>query len=140
MATSQLSADSTIPALSARPTDDDYDPLPDGLSLTDAVVMLAHEVRAGDLVVAYFGDDHRGERSVEHVPGLYAADPHLLNVCPCEGCEECDEIETWTLADPSRTADREWRYVCLSPAENDEPCVIELSNRPVAVIHRSAAD
>ncbi|WP_435244297.1 hypothetical protein [Streptomyces sioyaensis] len=116
-----------------RPIAPDFPPLPYGLSLDQAVAVHAHEVRAGDLVVADFPDEN-GTRRAGHIPTPYPATPHALRDCPCEGCEECDDMDSWTLADHSRVADIGWRFICLAPAEGDEPCAIVPRNRPVAVI------
>ncbi|RLU79918.1 hypothetical protein CTZ27_35795 [Streptomyces griseocarneus] len=123
-------------ALADRPTGTDYPLLPYGLSLDQAVAVYAHEVKAGDLLLVAFPDES-GIRRAEHVPTPYRADPHALRDCPCEGCEECDDVDDWTLADHSRVADAGWRFVCLAPSEHGEdgePCAIELRNQPVAVI------
>ncbi|GHG80697.1 hypothetical protein [Streptomyces griseocarneus] len=134
-----LPFDSETLHLTDRPIDPDFPPLPHGLTLDQAVAVHAHEVKAGDLVLAVFSDES-GTRRAEHVPTPYRADPHALRDCPCEGCEECDDIDRWTLADHGRVADVGWRFVCLAPSErgesgeDDEPCAIELRNRPVAVI------
>ncbi|MFE3139697.1 hypothetical protein [Streptomyces scopuliridis] len=125
--------------LTDRPTGDDYPPLPYGLTLDQAVAVHTHEVKAGDLVLADFCDES-GARRAGHVPTPYLADPHALRYCPCKGCEECDDVDTWTLGDHSRVADVGRRFVCLSPSErsesdeDNEPCAIELRNRPMAVI------
>lgn len=120
-------------ALPDRPTTDDFAPLPHGLTLDDAVAVRAHQVRPGDLLVAEFTDG-TGLRPTEHIPDPYPADPHPLAECPCTGCEACEEINDWTLGDHSRTADTGWRYVCLAPSQDGEPCTIVLRNRPMAVI------
>ncbi|MFI1201685.1 hypothetical protein ACH4VR_19900 [Streptomyces sp. NPDC020883] len=119
--------------LTDRPTGPDYPPLPYGLTLDQAVAVRACEVKAGDLVLAEFSDGS-GVRRAGHIPTLYAADPHALKDCPCDGCEECDGVDAWTLARHGRVADVGWRFVCLSPAEEDEPCALAVSNRPMAVI------
>ncbi|MFH8465978.1 hypothetical protein [Streptomyces sp. NPDC017991] len=125
--------------LTDRPTASDYPPLPHGLTLDQAVAVHAHEVKAGDLVLADFSDES-GTRRAGHVPTPYPADPHALRDCPCQGCEERDDVDAWTLGDHSRVGDVGWRFVCLSPSEHgegdegDEPCAIELRNRPMAVI------
>ncbi|MFG2141910.1 hypothetical protein [Streptomyces sp. NPDC048650] len=133
-------ADSSVTfALTDRPTAEDFEPLPYGLSLDDAVAVRAHEVKAGDLVVAQFSDG-TGVRPTEHAPTPFPADPHTVSDCPCEGCEECDNVDGWTMTNPDRVADVGWRFVCLHPSEpgddeyEDEPCVIALRNRPVVVI------
>ncbi|MEU1313336.1 hypothetical protein ABZ419_31195 [Streptomyces cinnamoneus] len=129
--------------LTVRPIAPDYPPLPYGLTLNQAVAVHAHQVKAGDLVLAAFSGKS-GTRHAEHVPTPYPADPHALRDCPCEGCEECDDVDTWTLGDHGRVADVGWRFVCLAPSERgeggegDEPCAIELRNRPVAVIPADA--
>lgn len=118
-----------------RPADDDLfdSPLPYGLTLDDAVAVRAREVEAGDLVVALTAGEP-GARQVDHCPLPFPAVPQSISACPCTGCEECAELEEWTMADHARVADVGWRYVCLSPSERDESCVIERSNRPVVVV------
>ncbi|MET9778622.1 hypothetical protein ABZ023_30960 [Streptomyces sp. NPDC006367] len=133
MRTLTLAGHSGPLTLPERPTTDDYAPLPHGLSLADTVAVRAHQVRPGDLLVAEFTDG-TGVRPTEHIPGPYPADPHSLPACPCEGCETCDETTAWTLGDDSRTADAGWRFVCLAPSQDGEPCTIVLRNRPMAVI------
>ncbi|MCX4682061.1 hypothetical protein OG413_43555 [Streptomyces sp. NBC_01433] len=121
-------------SLTDRPTGDDFLPLPHGLTLDDAVAVRASDVRAGDLVVAKFSDG-AGVRPTEHIPAPYLANPHAVGVdCPCGGCAECQDLETWTLAEPDRVAGVAMRFICLAPAENSEPCTIVLRNRPLAVI------
>ncbi|MET8816385.1 hypothetical protein ABZW47_30840 [Streptomyces sp. NPDC004549] len=126
--------------LTERPTghhdDDDYEPLPGGLTLDDAVLVASREVQPGDLIVAYFsGRAENGRRLADHVVGPFPAAPHTLRDCPCKGCKECTEVRTWTLADPARVADVSSRYLCLLPADDDGPCVHAYPNEPVAVIH-----
>ncbi|MFI6686662.1 hypothetical protein [Streptomyces sp. NPDC050485] len=119
--------------LTDRPSGEDFSPLPHGLTLGDAVAVRAFQVQPGDLVVAMFSDG-TGLHPTEHVPGPYPADPHTVSDCPCNGCEECDDLDSWTSAGHGRVADTGWRFACLAPAEDDEPCVIVLRNRPMAVI------
>lgn len=133
MRTLTLADSSDTLALPDRPTGDDYTPLPYGLTLGEAVAVRAHEVKAGDLVVAEFPDES-GIRQVEHIPTPFPADPHTLRDCPCQGCEECDDVDDWTLANHGRIADLGWRFVCLAPSEDDEPCALTLRQRPIAVI------
>ncbi|MGC5042423.1 hypothetical protein ACLQ16_03800 [Streptomyces albidoflavus] len=138
MRTLALADSSETLFLTDRPTAADFPPLPHGLTLDDAVAVRAHEVKAGDLVVAQFSDG-TGVRPTEHVPEPFPADPHTVSTCPCEGCEECEDLDAWTLAEHSRVADVDWRFVCLAPAEDDEACVLVLRNRPVAVIPADVA-
>ncbi|MFZ3491769.1 hypothetical protein ACODT5_00760 [Streptomyces sp. 5.8] len=133
MRTLPLSDGSGVLSLNNRPADDDFLPLPHGLTLDDAVAVRAHEVRAGDLLVAEFSDG-TGVRPTEHVPAPYPADPHAVRDCPCSGCEECEGLELWTLAGHGRVADVGVRFICLAPSDDDEPCTLVLRNRPVAVI------
>ncbi|WP_370418949.1 hypothetical protein AB8O64_10865 [Streptomyces sp. QH1-20] len=133
MRTLTLADSSDTLTLSERPSGADFPPLPYGLTFDDVLAVRAHEVKAGDLVVAQFSDG-TGVRPAEHVPTPYPADPHTFGGCPCDGCEECDDMDVWTLAEHSRVTDVGWRFLCLAPAEDDEPCVIVLRNRPVAVI------
>lgn len=122
-----------------RPTTTDYPPLPHGLTLDDAVARRAHQVGPGDLLLAEFTETTgTGPRPAEHIPDPYPAAPHLLSACPCTGCEACNAMDSWTLADQGRTADTGWRYVCLAPAEDGEPCTIVLRNRPMAIIPAGA--
>ncbi|MGW2658527.1 hypothetical protein ACWC1D_33370 [Streptomyces sp. NPDC001478] len=122
--------------LTDRPSTEDFAPLPHGLTLDDAVARRAHQVGPGDLLLAEFTETPggTGPRATEHIPDPYQADPHPLTACPCQGCETCDKVTAWTLADDSRTADIGWRYVCLAPSQDGEPCTIVLRNRPMAVI------
>ncbi|MFZ3557135.1 hypothetical protein [Streptomyces sp. BH055] len=119
-------------ALSPRPLNETYEPLPYGLTLGDAVAVRAREVAAGDVVVAVFGAGANDASA--HVPSPYVADPHSLAGCPCEECEECDDMDAWTMADPAREADLGWRFVCLAPSEDGEPCEIWPSARAVVVL------
>ncbi|MCX4677669.1 hypothetical protein OG413_20570 [Streptomyces sp. NBC_01433] len=128
-----ISAGSETLTISDRPTSSYFTPLPHGLALDDVVAVRAHEVKAGDLVVALFSDG-TGVRPAVHVPEAFPADPHAFADCSCRGCQECDDMDSWTFVDDSRVADVGWRFVCLAPAEDDEPCVLVLRNRPIAVI------
>ncbi|MFP3991049.1 hypothetical protein U9R90_26985 [Streptomyces sp. E11-3] len=122
--------------LTDRPTGADFPPLSYGLTLDQAVAVRAHEVKAGDLVIAELSDE-TGVRRTWHIPAPYFANPHALKDCPCKGCEACNEVDDWTLADHSRVVDVGWRFICLSPAEeydDYEPCVLVVRNRPIAVI------
>ncbi|WP_031102404.1 hypothetical protein [Streptomyces sp. NRRL S-146] len=123
--------------LDDRPTNDpDYEPLPYGLTLDQAIAVRARHVEPGDLVVAEFTD----KGTTGHIPTPYTSIPHAIADCPCNGCEECDDIDAWTMENHARVADIGWRYVCLSPSEpateefEAEPCAIVFSNRPMAVI------
>jgi hypothetical protein len=119
--------------LDDRPTGDDYDPLPYGLTLDHVAAVRACDVEAGDLVVAEFPDDS-GKRETLHLPVPFLAAPHRLRDCPCQGCGECSDMDDWLQADSSRLADLGWRYVCLAPSDDDEPCALTLRAQPVAVI------
>jgi hypothetical protein len=90
-------------------------------------------VRTGDLLIAEFSDG-TGIHPTDHIPDPYPASPHNLSDCPCESCEECDAIDAWTLDEHTRLADTAWRYICLAPSEDGEPCTIVLRNRPMAII------
>ncbi|MFD3514841.1 hypothetical protein [Streptomyces sp. NPDC058657] len=129
-----LALDDMSLGLTDRPIDDeDFVQLPFGLTLGAVVAVRAHEVRAGDLVVAEFPAEF-GVRTVEHVPDPYVAAPVSTRECPCERCEECDALNAWIADDHRRIADLALRYVCLAPSEGDEPCALTLRHRPVAVI------
>ncbi|MFE7072627.1 hypothetical protein ACFU96_21350 [Streptomyces sp. NPDC057620] len=118
-----LSLDGLPLQLDDRPTTDDYEPLPSGLTLDLAVAVRAVDVKPGDLVVATF---RRDGRSSVPVPGPYPAAPYTLPGNPCGGCEECEEAE--------QLVDAVARLVCLHPSEDGEPCILERRNAPVAVI------
>ncbi|MGG2460619.1 hypothetical protein ACO0M4_12510 [Streptomyces sp. RGM 3693] len=98
----------------------------------------AHQVKPDDLVVAYLANG-TGVRPAKHVPEPFPAAPHTFADCPCNGCDECDDMDAWTLADHARVADVGWRFVCLAPSEDDEPCVVVLRNQPVAVVPADVA-
>ncbi|MGI5337740.1 hypothetical protein ACQEVS_10225 [Streptomyces sp. CA-181903] len=133
-----LADGSAVLPLPDRPTGTDFpSPLPCGLSLDDAVAVRAHEVKAGDLVVYEFPDG-TGVRRSGHVPVPFSAAPHTITACPCEWCEECEDLEAWTLGGHDRVADVDWRFLCLAPSDDDEPCAIMLRNQPVAVIPAGA--
>ncbi|AKN68702.1 hypothetical protein QR97_01780 [Streptomyces sp. PBH53] len=130
--------------LGDRPADDEYEPLPYGLTLDDAVIVRAYEVERGDLVVAEFRDPVKGKRLACHIPGPFRAEPHTFANCPCDGCVECDDVDAWTLADHSRLADVAIRFYCLAPAQDvlggREPCVMVYRNAPIAVIREDAVE
>ncbi|MGW1275561.1 hypothetical protein ACWD4V_01200 [Streptomyces tsukubensis] len=119
--------------LDDRPTGDDYEPLPYGLTLDHVAAVRARDVEAGDLVVADF-PDNSGIREARHMPVVFLAAPHRLGDCPCEGCGECSDMDERLEVDGRRAADLDWRYVCLAPSEDGEPCALTLRARPVAVI------
>ncbi|MEU5242209.1 hypothetical protein ACH4UR_37325 [Streptomyces lydicus] len=106
-----------------------YRPLPDGMTLSHAVVVRAHQVRPADVVVAYFTDGP-GTRHAEHVLEVFTANPRPFGTCPAQ-CEECEHIHTH-----GATADR---YLCLDDADDREDCVIVYRNTPVAIIPATAA-
>ena len=108
---------------------DRYRPLPDGMTLSHAAVVRAHQVRPGDVVVAYFTDGP-GTRYAEHVPQAFTAHPRPFGTCPAQ-CEECEDIHTHGAA-----ADR---YLCLDDADDYEDCVIVYRNTPVAIIPAATA-
>ncbi|MGA5453845.1 hypothetical protein ACPCVO_45250 [Streptomyces umbrinus] len=118
-----ISLDGLPLTLDERPTTEDYEPLPSGLSLNLAVAVRAVDVKPGDLVVAVFS---RSDRPGAPTPGPYPADPHTLPGNPCTGCEECEDAE--------QLVDAVARLVCLHPSEDGEPCALERRNAPVAVI------
>ncbi|MFB7836178.1 hypothetical protein [Streptomyces sp. NPDC056056] len=118
--------------LTDRPTTtltDRYRPLPDGMNLSHATVVRAHQVRTGDIVVASFTDGP-GTRYAEHVPQAYTAHPRPFGTCQAQ-CEECENIHAHGAA-----ADR---YLCLDDADDREDCVIVYRNTPVAIISATTA-
>ncbi|MYW67194.1 hypothetical protein GTY65_24450 [Streptomyces sp. SID8379] len=125
--------------MSPRPQHETFEALPYGLTLDDAVAVRAHQVAAGDVVCATFGNGTR-QSPPAHVPAPYEANPHTMAECPCEGCDECDDMESWTLAAPERVADLGWRFVCLAPAEDGEPCEIWPRERPVVVLRADVVE
>ncbi|WP_424892330.1 hypothetical protein [Streptomyces sp. XH2] len=119
--------------------DCEYEPLPPGLTLNDAVLLRAHQVRAGDLVVAEFSEDRGAGRVAAHIPAPYPADPHFLSACPCDGCEECEDFDASGFADPQTAIDRDARWLCLAPSVDGEPCAVAFRNAPLAVIPAATA-
>ncbi|MFK0047745.1 hypothetical protein ACIQU4_27390 [Streptomyces sp. NPDC090741] len=107
-----------------------YEPLPQGLTLDDAVLLHADQVRAGDLVIAEFGGTAAARVSV-HLPAPYLADPHTISGCPCEGCNRCKDFDG---AEPHTVPGRDTRWVCLAPSEGYEPCAVYAVPAPLAVI------
>ena len=137
MRTLTLADDPAAFLLTPRPAEDDeyvYEPLPHGLTPDVAVLLRAHQVRPGDLVIADFPQDRGAGRAAAHIPAPYPADPHTLSACPCEGCEECDDFDASGFAAPHTTIDRNARWTCLAPSEDDEPCAVYFRNAPLAVI------
>jgi hypothetical protein len=116
----------TIPLLvTDRPTnDDDYDPLPEGCAPSQARVVRAREVRAGDLLIGDFTKDYSQQpRRLLHWSVVATAAPAPLTV-PCWAACCWDE--------PERDVTR---YVRLVPAEDDDhPCEVFAINAPVLVI------
>ncbi|MFD8900545.1 hypothetical protein [Streptomyces ardesiacus] len=108
---------------------DRYRPLPDGMNTSHLTVVRAHQVRAGDVVVALFSDGP-GTRRAEHLEEAFTADPRDYSGCQ-EGCEECEDTAASGL-----TADR---YVCLAPADDVMDCVIVFRNTPVAIVPAETA-
>ncbi|MFI5867151.1 hypothetical protein [Streptomyces sp. NPDC051546] len=118
--------------LTDRPTPtltDRYRPLPDGMTLHHTTLVRAHQVRTGDVIVAFFTDGP-GTRRTEHVPEAFTAHPRPFGTCPAE-CEECEATHTH-----GATADR---YLCLDPADDREDCVIVYRNTPVAIVRADTA-
>ncbi|MFE8941164.1 hypothetical protein ACFYNX_27280 [Streptomyces sp. NPDC007872] len=108
---------------------DRYRPLPDGMTLGHATVVRAHQVRPGDIVVAFFTDDS-GLRHAEHAPEAFTAHPRPLDTCPTQ-CEKCENLHAH-----GATADR---YLCLDDADDHRDCVIVYRNTPVAIIPATTA-
>lgn len=74
-----------------RPENRDFAPLPSGVSTDAAVVVLAREVRAGDLIVASFSDWATVDTETQMVTWVripYTADPSPWDE-KC-GCAKCD--------------------------------------------------
>ncbi|MGW1783892.1 hypothetical protein ACWCQQ_32975 [Streptomyces sp. NPDC002143] len=69
---------------------DRYRPLPASMNSGHVSVARAHQVSAGDVVVALFSDDP-GTRHAEHVKEAFTADPRDYSGCP-ERCDECKDI------------------------------------------------
>ncbi|WP_234329457.1 MULTISPECIES: hypothetical protein [unclassified Streptomyces] len=104
-------------------------PLPDGMTTRHATVVRAHQVRADDVVVAFFTDGP-GTRHTEYVPEAFTAHPSPFGNCPAD-CEACEDAHAH-----GATTDR---YVCLHPADDHEDCVIVFRNTPVAIIRADIA-
>ncbi|MEV6400793.1 hypothetical protein AB0M39_39470 [Streptomyces sp. NPDC051907] len=108
---------------------DRYRTLPDGMNSTHVVVVRAHQVRTGDVVVAFFTDGP-GVRRTEHVLEAFTAHPRERGDCPAQ-CPECEDTGTY-----GDTADR---YVCLDPADDYADCVVDFRNAPVAIVPADVA-
>ncbi|MEU3872624.1 MULTISPECIES: hypothetical protein [Streptomyces] len=118
--------------LTDRPTPtltDRYRPLPDGMTLRHAIVVRAHQVGPGDVVVAFFTDGP-GPRYAEHACEAFTAKPRPFGACPAQ-CEACEDTHTHGV-----TADR---YLCLDDADDRKDCVIVYRNTPVAIIPATVA-
>lgn len=118
-----LDGDTTPLLITDRPTGDDYDPLPEGYAPERARVVRARAVRAGDLLIGEFTDDHGQPRHLLHFEEPVTAAPAPLTV-PCWAACCWDE--------PERDVTR---YVRLVPAADDDtPCEVYAINAPVLVI------
>ncbi|MEU6070628.1 hypothetical protein ABZ864_40860 [Streptomyces sp. NPDC047082] len=107
-----------------------YRALPDGMNVSHLVVAQAHQVRAGDVVVAFFSNGP-GTRHATHVAEAFVADPHHRLGCPCQGCEACEDNTAHGV-----TADR---YTCLAPSDDVADCFIVFHNAPVAIVPADVA-
>ncbi|WP_189844704.1 hypothetical protein [Streptomyces umbrinus] len=108
---------------------DRYRMLPDGMNHTLFVVVRAHQVRAGDVVAAFFTDGP-GTRYAQHVQEPFTAHPRAFGICPAQ-CEECEDAHA-----NGASADR---CLCLDPADDYADCVIDFRNTPVAIIPADTA-
>ncbi|MEU9420995.1 hypothetical protein [Streptomyces sp. NPDC048272] len=115
-------SDRPAPTLSQR-----YRPLPDGLNTSHYTVVPAHQVRAGDVVAAFFTNGP-GIRHAKHVAEAFPAHPRAFGRCTAE-CQACKDV-------PFGATDR---YVCLDPADERADCVIHFRNTPVAIIPADVA-
>ncbi|KNE81391.1 hypothetical protein AB0B04_18840 [Streptomyces xinghaiensis] len=108
---------------------DRYRALPDGMNPTLFVAVRAHQIRAGDVVTAFFTDGP-GIRRTEHVPDAYTAHPNAFDDCPAQ-CETCEDIAAYGV-----TGDR---YVRLASADERVDCAVVFRNTPVAIIPATTA-
>jgi len=108
---------------------DRYRMLPEGMNTSHLTVVRAHQVRAGDVVAAFFTDGP-GTRSAEHLEEAFTADPRDYGSCPAE-CRACQ-----TQAAYGVTPDR---YVRLALADDVRDCVTVFRNTPVAIIRADVA-
>lgn len=106
-----------------------YRMLPDGMNHTLFTVVRAQQVRAGDIVTAFFTDGP-GIRHTKHVPEAFTAHPSAFGNCPAE-CDACEDAHAH-----GATTDR---YVCLDAADDAADCVIAFRNTPVAIIRADIA-
>ncbi|MFJ5218778.1 hypothetical protein ACIP98_29170 [Streptomyces sp. NPDC088354] len=111
-----------------RPEDGGYTPLPGGLTVDQAHVVLAHEVRAGDLWIADFPEatTEVDVREADHFEIPVTAQPRPYgSYCDrsCKGCED----ETGDVTDAAV------RYVILGRDESGT-CLDAFRNEPVLII------
>ncbi|WP_331725968.1 hypothetical protein [Streptomyces sp. NBC_00470] len=108
--------------------------LPDGMNTGHATVVRAHQVRPGDVVIAFFTEhaqNPQGTRHAIHLEEAFTANPHPDAACPCQDCDAC-EAQTEHDAAPDR-------YICLAPADTTTDCHIVYRNTPVAIIPATRA-
>lgn len=119
----RLGTDTAGTPLLARPRGELCDPLPAEADEADAVVIPAHAVREGDLILGDFGqaaDGGEGVREANYFPIAYTAHPAKS----CGECHECHAV--------GDTADRAFRYVVLFT--NEYVCDTWFRNEPVLII------
>ncbi|MFD8897613.1 hypothetical protein [Streptomyces ardesiacus] len=111
---------------------DRYRMLPDGMNTSHLTVVRAHQVRAGDVVAAFFTDGP-GTRYAEHFEEAFIADPHPYGsrsrLCP--GCDDCEDTAAYRVAPD--------RYVRLALADDVRDCVTVFRNTPVAIVPADVA-
>lgn len=110
--------------ITERPTGRPYDDMWEGVDLAHAVVVLAHQVKAGDLLLADFPDG-TGPREAEHFEYLRVATPRqLTDYCGCPDCEANEEEDS---------IDAPARYVMVARDEEGN-CEFWFRHEPVLII------
>ncbi|MBD0673979.1 hypothetical protein [Streptomyces sp. CBMA156] len=120
---------------------DRYRPLPAGMDHTHFTIVPAHQVRAGDIVAAFFTDGP-GVRYAEHVTEAFTARPCPLGPCStqceCEDCATCPE-ECETCEDTAARGLPADQYIALAAADQKADCVIVARDTPVGIVSASIA-
>ncbi|MDX3075913.1 hypothetical protein [Streptomyces sp. MI02-7b] len=109
-----------------RPEGGGCTPLPGGLTVGQAHVVLAHEVEAGDLWIADFPDGESGVRESDHFEFPVTAQPRPYGSYCDRSCESCED-ETGDATDAAVL------YLILGRDE-DGTCLDAFRNEPVLII------
>lgn len=92
---------------------DRYRPLPDGMNNSHITVVPAHQIAAGDVIVAFFTDGP-GTRHAEHVEEAFTADPPRTAAAPCR--HDARSARTPAPTASERTGTSVWPLPTTAPS------------------------